>query len=951
MSDVQRSHYTTRPLRRAHTAMDNQPLHYLQHQPPPCQIAYSSIQSASKPIKSGVGSYQLCSVWRFYGGANIETAVTQPDGNTVRYKFNARGMPTEIIDALGQSTKNLYDPKQRLVKTIDPLGRESKYEYDTVGNRTASIDPLGRRVETAYDAVLNKPTAYTQYLLGVPSVQGGVNLSYTPVARSMTYDAKGNVTAMLDPLGHSSQIAYSASGQISEVVLPAKVAASAVPVINGGIVGVLAKTSRKLSLSYNNAGDIALLADAQGNETRFETDSLGRTVAITDPLGYTSQTQYNALDQLTQSTNALGQTSSLSYDSAARLTGVVNPAGVTIEGYAYDNNGRLNRVTDAANQSSTVVYDSSSRPISFTDRKGQVTTITYDARGDISQLNKPGQSIGYQYDAIGRLTEVRDATTVSTQHYDSVGRLTQIDTTTAAGTHRLLYDYDSLDRVTKRTLSGTGITAPETTTYEWDLADRLVSHATTVGEQLHSTRYDYDAAGRLAARKVQAGASTDLITQRYGYDSAERLVQIKYIRAEGTAQEQLIEQIDYQYDAAGRRTAKTALNNNGIGAGETPMTASYDAANRMTAITLTLGTITKTYALNYDFNGNLTQKQNTTDLSDKATYTWDANDRLSQINQPGLSAAYSYDVFGRRIQSFITPVGQTPTTVQYLYEGSQALGEIRDGKLSHRLLTGLQLDEAIARIAINGSGQKDTANSRIYLSDGLNSVIAQLSDDAATAGQIQNSYGYSPYGESVTVGPDASANPIQYTARENDKTGLNFYRARYYDPVLKRFISEDPAGLAAGLNGYQYANAAPTMFTDPTGLQVPGTWNTIFRNVPSPNWNLPNPIGATGQAAGATGDFLRNYNDMRNANTIGADKYFHCKANCEASRRGSTGNATACMISDTREWFDQTIKGDPASASEADQVANRYGRNQSSPFNSCDITCGGFRPNGLNPRY
>ena len=101
----------------------------------------------------------------------------------------------------------------------------------------------------------------------------------------------------------------------------------------------------------------------------------------------------------------------------------------------------------------------------------------------------------------------------------------------------------------------------------------------------------------------------------------------------------------------------------------------------------------------------------------------------------------------------------------------------------------MSLDETIARIAINSSGQKDAANSRIFMTDALNSVIAQLSDDNAAPGSLQNSYGYSPYGEGITVGPDATKNPVQYTSRENDGTGMMFYRARYYDPVMKRFIS------------------------------------------------------------------------------------------------------------------------------------------------------------------
>ena len=77
-------------------------------------------------------------------------------------------------------------------------------------------------------------------------------------------------------------------------------------------------------------------------------------------------------------------------------------------------------------------------------------------------------------------------------------------------------------------------------------------------------------------------------------------------------------------------------------------------------------------------------------------------------------------------------------------------------------------------------------------------------------------YGYSPYGEQTQVGSNDS-NSLQYTGRENDNTGLYFYRARYYDPQLKRFITQDPIGLAGGLNGYSYVYGDPLQYTDPTG--------------------------------------------------------------------------------------------------------------------------------------
>jgi len=82
---------------------------------------------------------------------------------------------------------------------------------------------------------------------------------------------------------------------------------------------------------------------------------------------------------------------------------------------------------------------------------------------------------------------------------------------------------------------------------------------------------------------------------------------------------------------------------------------------------------------------------------------------------------------------------------------------------------------------------------------------------------VRNFYSYSPYGEVTTLGSD-DGNSLQYTGRENDQSGLYFYRARYYDPILKRFLSEDPIGIEGGLNLYAYVRGNPLTETDPTGL-------------------------------------------------------------------------------------------------------------------------------------
>lgn len=68
--------------------------------------------------------------------------------------------------------------------------------------------------------------------------------------------------------------------------------------------------------------------------------------------------------------------------------------------------------------------------------------------------------------------------------------------------------------------------------------------------------------------------------------------------------------------------------------------------------------------------------------------------------------------------------------------------------------------------------------------------------------------------------------------------------------------------------------------------------------------NLFPPGDAVSQILGAVEDFVRNHFDMREANTIGGDKYFHCVANCQAAQRGSVGAATASFLSNLREWLD-----------------------------------------------
>jgi RHS repeat-associated protein len=148
-----------------------------------------------------------------------------------------------------------------------------------------------------------------------------------------------------------------------------------------------------------------------------------------------------------------------------------------------------------------------------------------------------------------------------------------------------------------------------------------------------------------------------------------------------------------------------------------------------------------------------------------------------------------------------------------------------DRRASANLQVGLRLDEFFTRT--------DHAGLRALLPDALGSTLA-LAD---STGAVSTQYTYEPFGAAVSVGA-VSTNSFQFTGRENDGTGLSYYRARYYGPAFGRFLSEDQARLQGAskpgtyANLYPYAADNPILLRDPLGLQS-GHYYDLGFNIPS----------------------------------------------------------------------------------------------------------------------
>jgi YD repeat-containing protein len=229
--------------------------------------------------------------------------------------------------------------------------------------------------------------------------------------------------------------------------------------------------------------------------------------------------------------------------------------------------------------------------------------------------------------------------------------------------------------------------------------------------------------------------------------AASRLIGQTYTGPSG-----VLGDLTYSYDATGNRlTTRGSFARSGLPT-SIPAT-SYDGANQQ----LTFGSVAQTF----DANGNLLTQ---TDATGTTTYTWDARNRLTALTGPTVSATFTYDALGRRTTKTIN--GQSTSV---LYDGLDAVQESGpEGDASY--LRTLGIDEALSRTDGNGT--------LTYLTDALGSTLA-LAD---SSGAASTTYTYAPFGETAVSGLPSSS-PFQFTGRENDGTGLYYYRARYYDPI------------------------------------------------------------------------------------------------------------------------------------------------------------------------
>ena len=542
------------------------------------------------------------------------------------------------------------------------------------------------------------------------------------------------------------------------------------------------------------------------------------------------QFAYDYRGRRTSATDQNGKVTQYTYDAADRLTSVTDAASHVTQ-YAYDTENDLTSITDASSNQTQISFLEPGIPLHTTFPSGYIETTWFDQWGNVFDLNdRKGNDTAfyvdfqdrlvrkltndgytfYTYDAAGHLTQVQDNTGTYSFVYDGMGRLTQTTTSYSFLTARnftVSYTYDAAsNRVSMTDPEGT------VTTYTYDTLNRLNglgnSWAGTFG-------FGYDALSRRTSLTRPNGVNTS-----YSYDSLSHLLSVAHQAGSNT-----LDGASYTYDAAGNRLSKTDLLANvtsnyaydniyqltGVTQGtSTTESYSYDAVgNRLSSVGVSPYsynssnelTATPSGSYTYDHNGNMLTRP------DGAQFSWDYSNRLTQVVLPngGGTVTFKYDPFGRRIQKSV-PAG----TVNYLYDGPNLIEEVDGGSnVLARYTQSPAIDEPLSELR--------SGTTSYYQADGLASATSL----SGSSGTLVSTYVYDSFGK-PTATTGIVVNPMRFTGREFDsETGLYYYRARYYDESIGRFLTEDPRRFADGaVNFFGYADENPPNELDPSGLRT-----------------------------------------------------------------------------------------------------------------------------------
>jgi len=532
--------------------------------------------------------------------------------------------------------------------------------------------------------------------------------------------------------------------------------------------------------------------------------------------------------------------------------------------FAYDNRGRLTRITDALGQAETFTYDQNSLVLTHTDRNGVSVTYSYDNMGRVVQrravVSNVHSDIEFKGYYMTGAVEFRQLFGPSIHHlisyvYDGQGR---IALQTETGNIRHYFTYNAADNITLHRTSVGGITFMyETIIY--DAAQRVQQRRThngwLAGEVLAT--YSYDANSNIVGITRGNGISTlytfnlanqvisvwnnrgSLVISRFNYTrfldgnihtvnesyhgtNLNRTITYTYDMARRLTREQMVitgsttRVRTFEYDARGNRTRMVST---GGSLHNYTVNNLYDLNNRLTRETRT-GTGASITNFSYDRNGNQLTS-NTGGIVETRTYN--GLNMLTRVTRPGMTADYTYRADGLRHTRNVNG-----HRVEHVWvKGQIVLERNAGGQVFNMFHIGLAINH---RIFSHHHGY--------YLYNGRGDVVQRVDLN----GNVIMTYRYDAFGNEIfadglTAPPDspvANNNPFRFSGEYWDwERGEYYLRFRSYNPRTGRFTQPDPwwgihnmqdcnLSILQSANLFVYVMSNPVNWRDPLGLFA---WN------------------------------------------------------------------------------------------------------------------------------
>ncbi|WP_404559643.1 MULTISPECIES: polymorphic toxin-type HINT domain-containing protein [unclassified Paenibacillus] len=720
-------------------------------------------------------------------GSQLPTRQLLPKGVEYTYDYYPTGEIKSQTDAKRKTESYVYDALGRVTKVTYPNGTQTVVVYKDDTNDVTVTGPDGVSAERLYNPfgqLLQQQVDDAIYGYGYDD--HGDMVESTDAEQATThyaYDAFGRPVKTTYADGTTDTVAYNAvdrtvtltdaSGYRVREVSDALGRVTSTQEANNGSFQPLE------SLAYNHAGRVTSRTDGNGQRMAYDYDALGQMTSVTDPSG---------------------QQVSYIYDLAGNLKTVQYPDGQK-NVYSYDELGRRMLLEKSSGGTTLNIYDTDGTVTRMLTGKSQAITFQYNADGLVTEAAGPDFKTNYTYDLAGRRTSMTDGQGMTSYAYDPAnGALTGLKypdgtqityeynkqsrtgyvLTDASGTSMHVQSkLDSLGQVTQMDVSSGAGTAG---------VQSLAGASAATGGSLDRMTFEYAPNGLLKSQASSRGLST-----RFSYNGLD---------LSGVTVEQggaALHQFGYERDG----------NKNIIGRTQNGTTDQfgYDPSNRMASEAA--GEKNKTYG--YDPNGNRSAEGSGKVFGmENASYGYDSVSRLTHVSGEGKEVGYSYNGDGLLYER--TEGGKT---TRYYYDEEAKLmaeAEVEGGtpKITYAYVYDLS-GQLWAR------QDKSSGQLQYYQLNGHGDVVG-LSD---STGKELNSYSYDIWGGPKTV-KETVPNVLRYAGEYWDETtGLQYLRARWYDPGTARFMGEDTyqgeINEPLSLNGYTYVHNNPLTNSDPTG--------------------------------------------------------------------------------------------------------------------------------------